>query len=107
MPATTSSLAHCAAYDSECHVSNWGSLMSANLPTNGRTLRPVTQTPDIRRALDDPASVYELVSCDYERGRPAYAADAVAYLVEELQVDAGSTVLDLGAGTGKLTRMMV
>lgn len=38
----------------------------------------------------------------YERGRPEYPADAVSYLVELL--GAGTAVLDLAAGTGKLTR---
>jgi SAM-dependent methyltransferase len=38
----------------------------------------------------------------YERGRPEYPADAVSYFVELL--GAGAAVLDLAAGTGKLTR---
>src|SRR5262249_48214253 len=108
MPASTSSLAHCAAYDAERHVSSCDSPTPANLPTNGRTLRPVMKRADTDGTLhDDPASAYELVSSDYERGRPAYAADAVAYLVGELKLGGGSCVLDLGAGTGKLTRMLV
>jgi len=41
----------------------------------------------------------------YERGRPSYPADAVAHLVAELGI-AGGTVLDLAAGTGKLTRLL-
>ena len=43
----------------------------------------------------------------YERGRPAYSADAVAALVRELRIGPGTRVLDLAAGTGKLTRQLV
>ncbi|HUG30537.1 MAG TPA: methyltransferase domain-containing protein [Candidatus Limnocylindria bacterium] len=43
----------------------------------------------------------------YERGRPSYSPDAVAKLVEELRIAPGSRVLDLAAGTGKLTRQLV
>ena len=43
----------------------------------------------------------------YERGRPSYPADAVACLVEELPIDPASLVVDLAAGTGKLTRLLV
>lgn len=40
----------------------------------------------------------------YERGRPSYPDAAVAWLVEELRLAPGAVVVDLAAGTGKLTR---
>ncbi len=43
----------------------------------------------------------------YERGRPAYAPAAVDRLIRELAIGPSSRVLDLAAGTGKLTRMLV
>jgi ubiquinone/menaquinone biosynthesis C-methylase UbiE len=42
----------------------------------------------------------------YERGRPGYPPEAVAHLVAELGLWDGTTVLDLAAGTGKLTRIL-
>ena len=44
---------------------------------------------------------------EYERARPGYPPEAVAWLVERLEIDASKTVLDLAAGTGKLTRQLV
>ena len=41
----------------------------------------------------------------YERARPGYPADAVEYVVSQLP--AGARVLDLAAGTGKLTRPLM
>jgi SAM-dependent methyltransferase len=43
----------------------------------------------------------------YERGRPTYPDDAIAVLVRELDLRPGRRVLDLAAGTGKLTRLLV
>ena len=43
----------------------------------------------------------------YERGRPSYPDEAIAFTVEMLGLDAAATVVDLGAGTGKLTRLLV
>jgi len=42
----------------------------------------------------------------YERGRPEYATEAIAALVRELGIGPGKRVLDLAAGTGKLTRQL-
>lgn len=58
------------------------------MPANGRRHR---QAGSFGRAADA-----------YERGRPSYPPEAVAWLVPE---DA-RTVVDLGAGTGKLTRTL-
>jgi MOSC domain-containing protein YiiM/SAM-dependent methyltransferase len=42
----------------------------------------------------------------YERGRPAYSEEAIERLVRELGIGPGKRVLDLAAGTGKLTRQL-
>ncbi len=43
----------------------------------------------------------------YERGRPEYAPDAVGALAAELRLGNDARVLDLAAGTGKLTRALL
>jgi SAM-dependent methyltransferase len=43
----------------------------------------------------------------YERVRPSYPTDAVAWLAGNLEIGPGRTVLDLAAGTGKFTRLLV
>lgn len=43
----------------------------------------------------------------YERGRSGYPAEAVAHLTDELDIGKTTTVVDLAAGTGKFTRLLV
>jgi SAM-dependent methyltransferase len=51
-------------------------------------------------------SAYDAIAGEYERGRPAYAEDAITCLIAEAGLARDATVLDLGAGTGKLSRML-
>jgi ubiquinone/menaquinone biosynthesis C-methylase UbiE len=46
-------------------------------------------------------------AASYEAARPGYPDEAVAVLVEELGLGAGTKVCDLAAGTGKWTRRLV
>jgi len=43
----------------------------------------------------------------YSRGRPGYPPEAVAWLVEAFRIGPRATVVDVGAGTGKLTAQLV
>jgi SAM-dependent methyltransferase len=47
---------------------------------------------------------FQAGAADYERGRPEYPGAAYALLARELGIGPGRRVLDLAAGTGKLTR---
>jgi SAM-dependent methyltransferase len=52
------------------------------------------------------ATGFERAVDDYERGRPDFPEAAVAFLVDELGLTERRTLLELGAGTGKLTRLL-
>ncbi len=43
----------------------------------------------------------------YERGRPGYPPEAVRFILDQIPNGAGDLVLDVGAGTGKLTRALM
>ena len=43
----------------------------------------------------------------YERARPSYPPEAIVWLFEVTVVGPGDTIVYLGAGTGKLTRLLV
>ncbi|HUG63749.1 MAG TPA: class I SAM-dependent methyltransferase [Gaiellaceae bacterium] len=59
----------------------------------------VNRDPEVR----GPYTAFAEVAGAYERGRPGYPDDAVRWLVGFEPCD----VVDLGAGTGKLTRVLV
>ena len=58
--------------------------------------------------IDDVAARgFQAGAAAYEIARPGYPDEAVAMLATELGITAGTTVCDLAAGTGKLTRRLV
>lgn len=44
---------------------------------------------------------------DYERARPGYPMDAVNFLIDRLDIRPKRAIVDVGAGTGKLTRLLM
>jgi SAM-dependent methyltransferase len=58
-------------------------------------------------ALHPLAQQFAAVAGAYERGRPGYPRAVVGALAAELELAPGARVLDLAAGTGKLTRALL
>lgn len=52
------------------------------------------------------ASGFAAVADAYQRGRPSYPTEAVDRIVEYLQLNEESRVIDLAAGTGQLSRLL-
>jgi SAM-dependent methyltransferase len=46
-------------------------------------------------------------AASYDRGRPEYPQQLLAWLQQALQLRSGSSAVDLGAGTGKFTRLLL
>src|SRR4051812_39187990 len=67
-------------------------------------LEPPTRTAP---ALHDAAAKgFAAGSGAYERGRPSFPPAAVSRLQELLGIAPGRRIVDLGAGTGKMTRLL-
>lgn len=50
---------------------------------------------------------FDRSAATYERGRPGYPADAVRFLGRTFHLGPGSTIVELGSGTGKFTRALL
>ena len=57
--------------------------------------------------MSERARSFEAVAADYERHRPEYPEEALRWAAGQIGLEPGARVLDLGAGTGKLTRGLV
>jgi SAM-dependent methyltransferase len=57
--------------------------------------------------VTDPARSFGRVAREYERGRPSWPPQAIDTAASELGLRPDAGVLDLGAGTGKLTRVLL
>lgn len=49
---------------------------------------------------------FHATSLSYERGRPLYPSAAIDFLAHTFQLTPDSAIMDLGAGTGKFTRLL-
>ena len=56
--------------------------------------------------IDDRAARGFAAAAHYDDSRPGYPPKAVAFICKAARICCGSTVLDLGAGTGLLTRLL-
>jgi SAM-dependent methyltransferase len=56
---------------------------------------------------DEARRGFQAGAAAYERARPGYPSAAVDWLVAELSLGPGRTIIDIGAGTGKLTRELI
>ena len=57
--------------------------------------------------MSERARSFETVAAEYERHRPEYPEEALRWAAEQIGLEPTARVLDIGAGTGKLTRGLV
>ena len=56
---------------------------------------------------EEAARGFQLGAADYELGRPGYPEAAITRLADELDLGPERVIVDLAAGTGKLTRALL
>jgi 2-polyprenyl-3-methyl-5-hydroxy-6-metoxy-1,4-benzoquinol methylase len=82
--------------------------MAAASATRADLVARIASSPtSVRRAVSDRARSFESVAAEYERHRPEYPEEALRWAAEQVGLAFGARVLDVGAGTGKLTRGLV
>lgn len=62
---------------------------------------------DAARRVHPEATGFDRVAAAYERSRPGYPTAALDHLVAEMPLRRGSRLVDLAAGTGKLSRALL
>jgi SAM-dependent methyltransferase len=67
----------------------------------------MTSAPRPESELHPAARGFGRAADAYDRGRPGYPSAAIEWLVERLDLRPGRTVVDLAAGTGKFTHVLV
>jgi SAM-dependent methyltransferase len=72
-----------------------------------RGQRSLSVEPRVNGLQHPDSRSFELVADLYERARPEYPDEAVAWVFSNLGLGSESTIVDLGAGTGKLTRALL
>jgi ubiquinone/menaquinone biosynthesis C-methylase UbiE len=83
----------------------WPLMTAARRPDARNSLQAVS--PPLPRVDEIAATGFQRAAGDYERGRPGYPPEAVERMRREIGIERGQTVVDLAAGTGKLTRLLV
>jgi ubiquinone/menaquinone biosynthesis C-methylase UbiE len=76
-------------------------------PQGHAGVRPAGVRQNIAVAIHPSAQGFQTAAGDYERARPDYPEAAARWLAERLDLRPGRQVVDVAAGTGKLTRLLV
>src|SRR5689334_8101347 len=68
-------------------------------------MKPITKGLGLIHEIADQG--FQAASEIYDAGRPGYPPEAVDHLIRVLNLNPSSTLVELGAGTGKFTQLIV